>query len=152
MPHREAPPELGGAFAVPLPFGVVTGETALMDLSKQPAPQSEPSSFKGHMAKAVVYPDRVEFRRSPLARLGGNRSGVVLLADVVQVNAVDPTGWVNGHVHLQTAEDPGGVRTLTATPGQQPAGNPRTVMFRWGQRETYKAFLAAVQAAWRPGA
>jgi hypothetical protein len=72
----------------------------------------------------------------------------VLLAAVVQVNVVEPTGWVNGHVHLQTAADAGPLQYLTSTPGQQPAGNPRSIMFSYGQRETFKRFVAAVQAAW----
>lgn len=119
-----------------------------MDLSK-PAPQSYPQSFKGHMATAVLYADRVEFCRPWIARLGGNRSSTVLLADVLQVHKVDPTGWVNGHVHLMTAADQGRVRVSSRTPDQAVAGNPRTIMFRRGQRETYRAFVKAVEAAWR---
>lgn len=124
-----------------------------MDLNK-PAPQSYPQSFKGHMATAVLHADRVEFRRRWIARLGGNRSGSVLLADVLKVHQVEPTGFVNGHVHLMTAADPGAVRTLQSTPSQQPAGNPRTIMFTVNQRETQAAFVAAVEAALqglRPG-
>ncbi|MEV0556272.1 hypothetical protein AB0I27_22820 [Streptomyces sp. NPDC050597] len=118
-----------------------------MDFSK-PAPPSEPKSYKGHMAAATVYPDRVAFKRSPLARLGGNRSGEVLLAAVLAINIVEPTGWVNGHVHLQTAADAGPLRIASKTSQQAVAGNPRSIMFSYGQRETFKEFVAAVQAAW----
>ncbi|CAM5602327.1 hypothetical protein [Streptomyces coeruleorubidus] len=117
-----------------------------MDLSK-PAPESGPLAFKGYMATALLYPDRVEFKRSPIARLGGNRSGTVLLADVLKVHQVAPTRLVNGHVHLMTAEDPGALRSLSMTPKQQPAGNPRTILFTWQQRDTYTKFVAAVEAA-----
>ncbi|QQM45151.1 DUF4429 domain-containing protein [Streptomyces liliifuscus] len=100
------------------------------------------------MATATVFPDRVVFKRSRLARLGGNRSGEVLLAAVVAVNVVEPTGWVNGYVHLQTAADAGPLRVVSKAQQQAVAGNPRTIMFSYGQRETFKEFTAAVQAAW----
>jgi hypothetical protein len=100
------------------------------------------------MATATVLPDRVVFKRSRLARLGGNRSGEVLLAGVVAINVVEPTGWVNGHVHLQTAADPAPLRVVSKAQQQAVAGNPRTIMFSYGQRETFKLFVAAVQAAW----
>jgi len=106
------------------------------------------------MATATIHPDRVAFKRSPLARLGGNRSGEVLLADVIAINASEPTRLMNGHVHLMTAADPGGLRAWADAPVKQVAGNPRSIMFTWGQRETFKQFVAAVQAAWeaqRPG-
>lgn len=119
-----------------------------MDLSK-PVPQSEPLSFKGWQATAVLYPDRVEFRRRWTARLGGNRSGSVLLADVLKIHRVEPTRLVNGYVHLMTAEDPGALRNLTTAPQQQPAGNPRAILFTWGQRDVFEKFLASVEAAWR---
>lgn len=118
-----------------------------MDFSK-PAPESGPQSYKGHMATATVLPDRVVFKRSPLARLGGNRPGEVLLADVIAINVVEPTRWVNGHVHLQTAADSGPVRAASKDAQQAKAGNPRTIMFSYGQRETFKEFVAAVQGAW----
>jgi hypothetical protein len=124
-----------------------------MDLSK-PAPQPLPQSYKGHLATAVLHPDRVEFRRRWIARLGGNRSSTVLLADVLKVWQVPPTRMVNGHVHLMTAADPGALRNLTMETGQQPAGNPRAILFAWGQRETQAVFVAAVEAALqglRPG-
>lgn len=101
------------------------------------------------MATAVLYPDRVEFKRSPLARLGGNRSGTVLLADVLKIHAVEPTGWINGHVHLQTAADAGPLRVASRSSQQAVGGNPRTIMFRIGQRDTFTKFVAAVEAAWR---
>lgn len=119
-----------------------------MDLHKQPAPEPQPQSYKGHMATATVLLDRVVFKRSPLARLGGNRPGEVLLADVVAINAVEPTRWVNGHVHLQTAADAGPLRIASMDHQQAAAGNRHTIMFAWGQRETFKAFVAAVQGAW----
>ncbi|MCX5365903.1 hypothetical protein OG864_45215 [Streptomyces sp. NBC_00124] len=118
-----------------------------MNLNK-PASESQPQSFKGHMATATVLSDRVVFKRSPLARLGGNRSGEVLLADVVAINVTDPTGWVNGHVHLQTAADAGPLRAASKEAQRTMAGNPRSIMFSWGQRETFKRFVAAVQGAW----
>ncbi|MER6135112.1 DUF4429 domain-containing protein [Streptomyces sp. NPDC001815] len=118
-----------------------------MDFSKS-APTPEPQSYKGPMTSATVYPDRVVFKRSALARLGGNRSGEVPLADVVEVNVVEPTGWVNGHVHLQAAADAGPLRVVSRAQQQAVAGNPRTIMFSYGQRETFKEFVAAVQAAW----
>lgn len=117
-----------------------------MDLSKPP---SEPTPFKGYMATAVLHPDRVEFRRSPLARLGGSRSGTVLLADVLKVHHVAPTRFVNGWVHLMTAEDPAVLRAGSMTAGQQPAGNPRVILFTWFQRDTFVKFVAAVEQAWR---
>lgn len=119
-----------------------------MDLSK-PSPQSGPLVFKGHLATAVLYPDRVVFRRRWVARLGGNRSGVVLLGDVLKVHHVAPTRFVNGHVHLMTPEDPSALRNLSMTAGQQPAGNPRAILFTWFQRDTFTKFVAAVEAAWR---
>lgn len=119
-----------------------------MDLSK-PAPQSEPLRFKGWQASAFVYPDRVEFKRIWLSRLGGNRSGTVLLADVLKIHHVPPTRFVNGWVHLMTAEDPGALRAASMTAGQQPAGNPRVILFTWNQRDTFTKFVAAVEAAWR---
>lgn len=119
-----------------------------MDLSK-PAPQSAPLTFKGWQATAVLYPDRVEFKRVWLARLGGNRSGVVLLADVLKIHHVSPTRLVNGWVHLMTVEDPGGLRAWADAPVKQVAGNLRAIMFTWGQRDTFTKFVAAVEAAWR---
>lgn len=119
-----------------------------MDLHKQPAPPSEPQSFKGSLVTATLFPDRVVLRRPWVVRLGGNRSGEVLLADVVAVNAVEPTRLMNGYVHLQTAADPGGLRAWADAPVKQVAGNPRSVMFSYGQRETFKGFVAAVQGAW----
>lgn len=118
-----------------------------MDLHK-PSPPA-PLSFKGYQATAVLHPDRVEFRRRWIARLGGNRSGEVQLADVLKIHQVAPTRLVNGHVHLMTAADPGALRNLSTTPSQQPAGNPRAIMFTWGQRDTFTRFVAAVEAAWR---
>lgn len=73
----------------------------------------------------------------------------MLLDEVLKIHKVDPARLVNGHVHLMTAADPGAARTLTTVSQQQPAGNPRTIMFTWGQRETYAAFIAAVEEAWR---
>ncbi len=119
-----------------------------MDLSKGSS-EAQPLSFKGHMATAVLHPDRVEFRRSPLARLGGNRSGIVLLADVLKVHHVAPTRFVNGWVHLMTVEDPAALRAGSMTAGQQPAGHPRTILFTWFQRGTFVKCVAAVEAAWR---
>jgi hypothetical protein len=113
-----------------------------MDFNK-PAPQ--PQSFKGHMATAVLHPDRVEFRRRWIARLGGNRSGTVLLADVLKVLQVEPTRWVNGYVQLLTLADEGRVRATSREPVKAAAGNPRTILFSWGQRETQAAFVAAVE-------
>jgi len=113
-----------------------------MDLSN-PAPQSEPLAFKGHLATALLFADRVEFRRRWVARLSGNRSGTVLLADVLKIDAVEPTGWVNGYVHLVTGADRVPVGVTTA------AGNPRTILFSYGQRDTYTKFVAAVEVAWR---
>lgn len=118
-----------------------------MDLSK-PAP-SQPPTFKGWQATAVLHPDRVEFKRIWIAKLGGNRSGSVLLADVLKIHHVAPTRFVNGWVHLMTAEDPGALRNLSMNAGQQPAGNPRAILFTWFQRDTFEKFLAAVEAAWR---
>ena len=115
-----------------------------MDLSK-PAPQSVPRSFKGHLATATLLPDRVVFRRPWLTRIGGNRSGEVFLADVIAVNAVEPTRWVNGHVHVQTAADAGPLRIASRDTQRAVAGNRRAIMFTWGQRETFKRFVAAVQ-------
>lgn len=117
-----------------------------MDLSK-PAPESHPRSFKGHLATATLFPDRVVFRRRLVARLVGNGSTEVLLADVAAINVVEPTGWVNGYVHLQTVAEPE-LRYVTGPKGQRPASNPRTIMFSYGQRETFKGFVAAVQGAW----
>lgn len=124
-----------------------------MDLNK-PSPPPYPQSFKGHLTTAVLHADRVDFRRRWITRLGGNRSGSVLLADVLKVLQVEPTRWVNGHVHLLTAADPGALRNLSMETGQQPAGNPRAILFSWGQRETQAAFVAAVETALqglRPG-
>lgn len=118
-----------------------------MDLSK-PSP-SQPPTFKGWQATAVLHPDRVEFKRIWLARLGGNRSGSVLLADVLKIHHVAPSRLVNGYVHLMTAEDPAALRNLSTAPQQQPAGNPRTILFTWNQRDTFEKFLATVEAAWR---
>ena len=120
-----------------------------MDLSKQPAPPAYPLTFKGHLATSVLHADRVEFRRRWAARLGGNRSGTVLLADVLKIDAVAPTGWVNGYVHLITAADSGRLRAASRLPQEAVAGNPRTIMFSYGQRDTYTKFVAAVEAAWR---
>ncbi|MFI9174855.1 hypothetical protein [Streptomyces lincolnensis] len=119
-----------------------------MDLNK-PASESQPQSFKGHMATATVLPDRVVFKRSPLARLGGNRPGEVLLSDVLAINAVKPTRWVNGHMHLQTAADAGPLRIASRETQRMVAGNHRAIMFAWGRRETFKRFVAAVQGARR---
>jgi hypothetical protein len=119
-----------------------------MDLSKG-VPAAEPRVFKGWQASAIVFPERVEFRRRWVTWLTGNRSGSVLLDEVLKIHTVDPTRLVNGHVHLMTAQDPGAARTLTTVPQQQPGGNPRTIMFTWGQRETYAEFVAAVEEAWR---
>jgi hypothetical protein len=124
-----------------------------MDLSK-PAPQPLPQSFKGHLCTAVLHPDRVEFRRPWVVRLGGNRPSTVVLADVLKVVQVAPTRLMNGHVHLVTAADPGGLRAWADAPVKQVAGNPRAIMFAWGQREAQAAFVAAVEAALqglRPG-
>lgn len=118
-----------------------------MDLSKPPP--SYPLTFKGHLATALLFPDRVEFRRRWAARLSGNRSGTVLLADVLKIDAVGPTGWVNGYVHLVTVADSGRLRATSRLPQEAVAGNPRTIMFSYGQRDTYAAFVAAVEAAWR---
>lgn len=140
---------MGGAFAVPLPCWLASGQTARMDLNKPaPPPQSQPQSFKGSLATATLLSDRVVFRRPLVARFGGNRSGEVLLADVIAINVSEPTRLLNGHVHLQTATDPGGLRAWADAPVKQVAGNPRSIMFTWNQRETFKAFVAAVQAAW----
>lgn len=119
-----------------------------MDLSKR-ATSPEPRVFKGWQASALLFADRVEFKRIWLSRLGGNRSGTVMLADVLKIHSVAPTRLVNGHVHLMTAEDPGALRSLTMAPKQQPAGNPRAILFTWGQRDTYTKFVAAVEAALR---
>ena len=105
--------------------------------------------FKGWLASAVVHADRVEFRRRWVARLGGNRSGSVLLDEVLKIHRVEPTRLVNGHVHLMTAADGGAARVLAPALDQTPAGNPRTIMFTWGQRETYAAFVATAEEAWR---
>lgn len=118
-----------------------------MDLSK-PAPGSQPCSFKGYLATATLLPDRVAFRRPWVARLGGNRSAEALWSDVIAINISEPTRVLNGHVHLQTAADPGGLRAWADAPVKQVAGNPRSIMFTWNQREMFKAFVAAVQAAW----
>lgn len=115
-----------------------------MDLSKGAA---GPLVFKGYLASALLYPDRVEFKRSPIARLGGNRSAVVLLPDVLKVLRQDPTRLVNGYVHLLTAADEGRLRTVASDPVKAVAGNPRAIMFTWGQRDTYMKFLAAVEGA-----
>ncbi|MGA5142548.1 hypothetical protein [Streptomyces azureus] len=119
-----------------------------MDLSKG-AMSPEPRVFKGWQASALLFADRVEFKRIWVARLGGNRSGSVQLSDVLKIHSVPPTRLVNGHVHLMTAEDPGALRNLTTATQQQPAGNPRTILFSWNQRDAYTKFLAAVEAAWR---
>ncbi|AJP04762.1 hypothetical protein TU94_28265 [Streptomyces cyaneogriseus subsp. noncyanogenus] len=115
-----------------------------MDLSKGPV---GPLAFKGYMASALLYEDRVEFKRPLVARLGGNRSGTVLLRDVLKVLSREPTRLVNGHVHLLTAEDPGQLRAWADAPVKQVAGNPRAIMFTWGQRDTYTKFLTAVEGA-----
>ncbi|WP_282084046.1 hypothetical protein [Streptomyces tendae] len=116
-----------------------------MDLSKGP---SGPLVFKGYMATATLHVDRVEFKRPLVARLGGNRSGTVLLADVLKILRKEPTRLVNGHVHLLTAEDDGSLRTASMSPEKTVAGNPRAIMFTWQQQERYGQFLTAVEEAW----
>ncbi|MFI9344958.1 hypothetical protein ACIG0D_27385 [Streptomyces sp. NPDC052773] len=115
-----------------------------MDLSKGAA---GPLVFKGHLASALLYPDRVEFKRRWVARLGGNRSGVVLLPDVLKVLRQDPTRFVNGYVHLLTAADGGRLRAAASDPVKAVAGNPRAIMFTWNQRDTFAKFVAAVEEA-----
>lgn len=105
--------------------------------------------FKGYMASASLHEDRVDFKRPLVARLGGNRSGTVLLGDVLKILHKEPTRLLNGHVHLLTVQDPGGLRAWADSPVKQVAGNPRAIMFTWRQRDTYTKFLAAVEAAWR---
>lgn len=103
--------------------------------------------FKGHLASALLYSDRVEFKRRWAARLGGNRSAVVLLPDVLKVLRQDPTRLVNGYVHLLTAADEGRLRTVASDPVKAVAGNPRAIMFTWGQRDTYARFVAVMEEA-----
>ncbi|MFJ7111770.1 hypothetical protein ACIQW4_01150 [Streptomyces albogriseolus] len=117
-----------------------------MDLSKGAA---GPLVFKGYTASALLLEDRVEFQRRWVAKLGGNRSGTVLLDDVLKVHRREPTRLVNGHVHLLTAVDEGGLRVWADAPVKQIAGNPRAILFTWNQRDVYAKFLAAVEAAWQ---
>lgn len=117
-----------------------------MDLSKG---GGEPRVFKGYMATVTLHEDRVDCKRSLVARLGGNRSSTVLLGDVLKIPRREPTRQVNGHIHLLTAQDDGSLRAASMSPEKTVAGNPRAIMFTWQQRQGYADFFAAVEQAWQ---
>ncbi|KPC86567.1 hypothetical protein ADL35_09740 [Streptomyces sp. NRRL WC-3753] len=105
--------------------------------------------FKGYMATVTLREDRVDFKRSLVARLGGNRSSTVLLGDVLKIPRREPTRQVNGHIHLLTAQDDGSLRAASMSPEKTVAGNPRAIMFTWQQRQGHADFFAAVEQAWQ---
>lgn len=117
-----------------------------MDLTKG-APGS-PQTFKGYTAVATLYPDRVEITRNFMAKLAGNKDTVVPLADVIKPLSQEPTRLLNGYVFFATSEDPPQLRAMASVPQKQIAGNRRSILFTWNQRDTWAKFRAAVDAAW----
>lgn len=114
-----------------------------------PTPAPEPTVFKAHLATVTLHPDRVEIRRSRMAKIAGNKDNTIPLRDVIKIQSTDPTLAINGHVHLATEEDRGRLTAFTTAPQKQIAGNPRAIMFTYMQRDRMAKLLAAVDAAWR---
>ncbi|NEB01046.1 DNA translocase FtsK [Streptomyces sp. SID13726] len=106
--------------------------------------QAPPLVFKGYAATVTLYADRAEIKRKLMGKATGARDCVIPLAEVVTVQSKKPTPLTNGYVQLATAQDRGQLRFATSRPQQAVAGNSRTVIFSWNQRETYAAYLEAV--------
>ena len=98
-----------------------------------------PLTVKGYLAKITLYPDRIQFDRTFIGRMNGNKSTSILWQQVVGVDFLDPTRLINGHIHFATAADP---RGLTATGSGNriaaAARNPHAIMFTWKQRAAYE--------------
>ncbi|MBT2493762.1 hypothetical protein J7E96_35765 [Streptomyces sp. ISL-96] len=124
----------------------------MRSFSEDPAlrpPPWQPLVFKGYLATATLHHDRVDIRRSRLAKLGGNKDATVALADVVRIVSKEPTLLVNGYVFLATESDPGPLRGFAARPAGQVAGNPHTIMFTLARAKAFAAFLESADATWR---
>ncbi|MGR8007077.1 hypothetical protein [Streptomyces hypolithicus] len=120
--------------------------------AKDPAlrpPPWQPLTFKGWTATAVLHHDRVEFRRSRLAKLGGNTDATVAFSDVSRIVGKPPSLLVNGWVFLAMEADPDQLRSWADRPAKQIAGNPHAIMFTLARATSYAAFLASAEATWR---
>jgi hypothetical protein len=96
--------------------------------------------YKGYTATVTLYADRAEIKRKFMGKVGGAKDCVIPLDDVIKVQSKEPTLLVNGYVQLATAQD----RDARGELPRANAGNSRTVLFSWNQRETYAAYLTAV--------
>ncbi|MFF3377609.1 DNA translocase FtsK [Streptomyces sp. NPDC002680] len=133
------------------------GETGLIDrtsapdnqLAGPPAYQPGFQVFKGFLATVTLYGDRAEIKRKLMGRTGGAKDSVVPLREVVGVRFKEPTLLVNGYVQLATAQDQGRLRAVSTDIEKTMAGNSRSVVFTWNQREIFAAYLAAATAGVR---
>ncbi|RDG37945.1 hypothetical protein [Streptomyces corynorhini] len=118
-----------------------------LNFSKGAVPAQAPRAFKGYVATVTVHQDRAEIKRKLMGKITGNKDAVIPLASVIKVLSKEPTRLVNGYVQLATEDDRGLLVIATTEAERSIAGNPRTILFTWNQRETYTAYLAAATAA-----
>lgn len=113
-------------------------------LNSPAAHEPAPQVFKGYTATVTLYADRAEIKRKLMGKAGGAKDCVIPFGDVIKVQSKVPTRLVNGYVQLATAQDRTQLHNATGGLAKPNAGNSRTVLFSWNQRETYDAYLAAV--------
>ena len=97
---------------------------------------SVPVAFKGFMSTVTLHPDHVVITRTFMGKLGGNRSAVIPVSDVVQVRAHEPSITEHGYIWFATPTDP----TFVTPMGKGRQGvttNQHVVMFKRGQRQAY---------------
>ncbi len=112
-----------------------------------PPAGTPPLAFKGYLARVTLRPDRIQIDRTFLGRVNGNHSAYIPWQQLADVDFLDPTRRINGHVHFATASDP---RGLTATGGGRrmaaAARIPHAIMFTWQQRATYERLRGLLTA------
>ncbi|MEU9475689.1 hypothetical protein [Streptomyces sp. NPDC048191] len=108
-----------------------------------------PRTFRGFNGKAVLHDDRVEIKRALGARIGGAKSSVIPLPQLVKVISKPPTRWLNGWVYLATDADPAHLRYWADPPKTKIGGNPQAILYTWWQRDIQSDFIAAVSEVWQ---
>lgn len=117
-----------------------------MDLSKGNQP-ADPQTFKGYLATVTLHPDRAEITRKPMGKIFGNKNTTIPLTDITKMQWREPTKLVNGYACFATNEDQGRLAIFSTQDMKTIGGNPRTILFTWGQRDTLTKLQTAVTAA-----
>ncbi|MFD6417033.1 protein kinase [Streptomyces sp. NPDC060194] len=120
----------------------------LRPVTPYPPSTVELGIFKGYMAVATLHSDRVEIRRSRIAKLAGHKDSTTYFSSVLKPHEKPATPLVNGYVHLATENDPPHLRLSTGDNSKSWVNNERSILFTWNQRDTQASFLAAVLGTW----